>query len=134
MEKLRAEMEDARCRRATTSPPVVDAGGVPAELVETRGADATQVVLYLHGGGFVMGSPATHRKLAGDISRASGSRVLLLDYRLAPEHPNPAATDDGVQAYRWLLEQGVDPGRSQWRGLATAADRRRPALPATPAR
>jgi phosphinothricin tripeptide acetyl hydrolase len=67
-------------------------------------------VLYLHGGGFVMGSPVTHRKLAGDISRASGARVLLLDYRLAPEHPNPAATDDGVQAYRWLLEQGVEPG------------------------
>jgi acetyl esterase/lipase len=111
VEKLRAGMEK------TSLPPgddvsavPVDAGGVPAEWVDTPGADAAQVVLYLHGGGFVMGSPVTHRKLAGDISRASGARVLVLDYRLAPEHPTPAATDDGVQAYRWLLAQGIEPG------------------------
>jgi acetyl esterase/lipase len=118
VEKLRAGMEK------TSLPPgddvtavPVDAGGVPAEWVETPGADPSRVVLYLHGGGFVMGSPLTHRKLAGDISRASGARVLLLDYRLAPEHPSPAATDDGVLAYRWLLEQGIEPG-----SIAVAGD------------
>jgi len=118
VEKLRAGMEK------TSLPPgedvtatAVDAGGVPAEWVETPGVDPGHVVLYLHGGGYVMGSPVTHRKLAGDVSRASGARVLLLDYRLAPEHPAPAASDDGVQAYRWLLEQGIEPG-----SIAVAGD------------
>src|SRR6476646_9905748 len=111
VEKLRAGMEKTSLppgEDVTATP--VDAGGVPAEWVETPGADAGRVVLYLHGGGFVMGSPVTHRKLAGDVSRASGARVLLLDYRLAPEHSTPAATEDGVAAYRWLLEEGIDPG------------------------
>jgi acetyl esterase/lipase len=118
VEKLRAGMEKTSLppgEDVTATP--IDAGGVPAEWVETPGADAGKVVLYLHGGGFVMGSPVTHRKLAGDVSRASGARVLLLDYRLAPEHPTPAATDDGVQAYRWLLEQGIAPG-----SIAVAGD------------
>ncbi len=111
IEKLRANME------TTALPPGEDvsavpiaAGGVPAEWVSTPGADPDKVVLYLHGGGYVMGSPATHRKLAGDLSRVSGARILLLDYRLAPEFPLPAGVDDAVAAYRWLLEQGVDAG------------------------
>jgi monoterpene epsilon-lactone hydrolase len=118
VEKLRAGME------RTSLPPgdditatAVDAGGVPAEWVDAPGADTGRVVLYLHGGGYVMGSPVTHRKLAGDVSRASGARVLLLDYRLAPEHPVPAAIDDAVQAYRWLLQQGVAPA-----SIAVAGD------------
>src|SRR3954462_12865486 len=96
VEKLRAGMEK------TSLPPgddvtavPVDAGGVPAEWVETPGADPSRLVPSLPGGGFVVGSPLPHRRLAGDISRASGARVLLLAYRLAPEHPTPAATDDG---------------------------------------
>jgi acetyl esterase/lipase len=88
----------------------VDAGGVPAEWVVAPGVDDA-VVLYLHGGGYVIGSLVTHRELAGRISRASGARVLLLDYRLAPENPFPAAVDDAVAAYRWLLHQGVAAGR-----------------------
>jgi epsilon-lactone hydrolase len=117
VEKLRAGMERASLPAADDiTATAVDAGGVPAEWVSAPGADAARVVLYLHGGGYVMGSPVTHRKLAGDVSRASGARVLLIDYRLAPEHPMPAAIDDAVRAYRWLL-QDVAPG-----SIAVAGD------------
>ncbi len=85
------------------------AGGVPAEWVGASGADARRAVLYLHGGGYVIGSLNTHRSVASRISAASGARVLLLDYRLAPEHPFPAAVDDAFSAYRWLATQGVLP-------------------------
>jgi monoterpene epsilon-lactone hydrolase len=88
----------------------VEVDGMGAEWVTATGTSADRVVLYLHGGGYVMGSLATHRKLAGDISRAADARVLLLDYRLAPEHPYPAAIDDAVRAYQWLLDDGVEPG------------------------
>jgi len=69
------------------------------------------VVLYLHGGGYVIGSPRSHRHLAAAVARASAARALLLDYRLAPEHPFPAALDDAVAAYEWLLGQGLDARR-----------------------
>jgi acetyl esterase/lipase len=95
----------------------VSAGGVPAEWVSTPAADEQHVVLYLHGGAYVVGSINTHRDLAGRISRASGARVLNLDYRLAPEHPHPAAVDDATAAYRWLLAGGHAPER-----LAIAGD------------
>jgi acetyl esterase/lipase len=68
-------------------------------------------MLYLHGGGYVVGSIATHLGLAGRLSRAAAARVLLLNYRLAPEHPFPAAVEDATAAYRWLLGTGVKPGR-----------------------
>jgi monoterpene epsilon-lactone hydrolase len=61
-----------------------------------------RAVLYLHGGGYVMGSPTTHGRLAGDIAIAVGVPVFVADYRLAPEHPFPAALEDAVRAYRWL--------------------------------
>lgn len=95
----------------------VSAGGVKAEWVSAPSADANRAILYLHGGGYVIGSINTHRALAGRISRASKARVLLIDYRLAPEHPFPAAVEDSVIAYRYLLEQGTRPGR-----LAIAGD------------
>ena len=95
----------------------VDVDGMAAEWVVAAGADTGTVVLYLHGGGYVMGSLATHRKLAGDVSRAAGARVLLLDYRLAPEAPYPAAVDDAVAAYQWLLAAGIQPT-----ALAVAGD------------
>lgn len=104
----------------------VDAGGVPSDWVSAPGADATKAVLYLHGGGYAIGSALTHRELASRISRASGARVLVVDYRLAPEHPFPAAVDDAVAAYRWMLQQGVAPaasaiaGDSAGGGLAVA--------------
>ena len=83
----------------------VVAGGVPAELFVAPGAAPDRVILYLHGGGYVMGSTATHGYLMQNLSRASGATVMGLDYRLAPEHPVPAAVDDARAAYRWLLER-----------------------------
>ena len=82
----------------------VDAGGVPAEWISTPGVVNHQVVLYLHGGGFIAGSIATHRDLTQRISRVSKARILLIDYRLAPEHPYPAAFEDVLTAYRWLID------------------------------
>lgn len=84
----------------------VDAGGVPGEWVEAPGARHDRVLLYLHGGGYVSGSPSSHRYLTGELSRHAAARVLALDYRLAPEHPFPAALDDSLAAYTWLLGQG----------------------------
>jgi acetyl esterase/lipase len=95
----------------------VDAGGVPAEWVAAPGIDGTRAVLYLHGGGYAIGSLNTHRRLAYDISAASSARVLVIDYRLAPEHPFPAAVEDAAKAWRWLLGQGLSPHR-----LAIAGD------------
>lgn len=89
----------------------VDVSGIPAEWVQAPQAQADRVILYLHGGGYVIGSVATHRGLAGRLSQAAAARVLVLDYRLAPEHPFPAAVDDATAAYRWLLGQGFKPER-----------------------
>ena len=83
----------------------------PAEWLTPPGARSDTVVLYLHGGGYVIGSPRSHRHLAAAVARASAARALLLDYRLAPEHPFPAALDDAVAAYEWLLGQGLDARR-----------------------
>ena len=89
----------------------VTAAGVPAEWLRPPSTAAGRVVLYLHGGGYVIGSPRSHRHLAAAIAAASGAGALLVDYRLAPEDPFPAAVDDAVAAYRWLLEQGTSPDR-----------------------
>ncbi len=69
-------------------------------------------MLYLHGGGYVIGSVDTHAGLIDGIGRAGACRVLALDYRLAPEHPFPAAVEDATRAYRWLIAQGADPART----------------------
>lgn len=90
----------------------VDAGGVPAAWVVAPGADPGRTMLYLHGGGYVLGSISTHDDLAGRLSRAAAARVLIIDYRLAPEHPFPAAVDDAIAAYRWLLTQGATSART----------------------
>ncbi|MCC6297529.1 MAG: alpha/beta hydrolase [Pseudomonadales bacterium] len=89
----------------------VSADGVPAEWLVAPGARADRAVLYLHGGGYVIGSITSHRYLMQNVSRHSGARTLGLDYRLAPEHPFPAAIEDATRAYRWLLAQGIQPGR-----------------------
>ncbi len=89
----------------------VDAGGVPAEWISTPGADTGTVVYYLHGGGYTIGSINTHREMVSRIARAANARALAIDYRMAPEHPFPAAVDDAVAAYRWLLSTGVAPER-----------------------
>lgn len=89
----------------------VSADGVPAEWLVAPGARTDRAVLYLHGGGYVIGSITSHRYLMQNVSRHSGARTLGLDYRLAPEHPFPAAIEDATRAYRWLLAQGIQPGR-----------------------
>lgn len=77
-----------------------------AEWVQAEGVKDDGVVLYLHGGGFIMGSPATHRELAARLSATSQMRYLVLDYRLSPEHPFPAAMQDTITAYHWLRDHG----------------------------
>jgi len=110
VEEMRAGFEALAgllpCPPDVTRTPV-EAAGRPAEWIAAPGADPSRAVLYLHGGGYVIGSLNTHRELAGRLSRASGARVLLLDYRLAPEHPFPAAVEDAAAAWRWLITQGV---------------------------
>jgi epsilon-lactone hydrolase len=80
----------------------VNAGGVPAYWLDAPGADTDRVLLFLHGGGYEFGSLRSDGELAARLGRASGMRVLFPEYRLAPEHPFPAAIDDALAAWRWL--------------------------------
>ena len=107
--EMRARMEEMGDRfqaPADAEVAAVSVAGCPAEWVAAPGAEADRAVLYLHGGGYVIGSCNTHRNLAYNLSAAARARVLLLDYRLAPEAPFPAALDDAVAAYGWLLDEG----------------------------
>ena len=90
----------------------MNAPTAPAEWLRPPSAAPGRVVLYLHGGGYVIGSPRSHRHLAAAIAGAAGASALLLDYRLAPEHPYPAAVEDAAAAYRWLLTRPSPPGTS----------------------
>lgn len=123
---MRAIMIEAQAPAGVTCTPV-EAGGVSAEWSVADGADQNKVILYVHGGGYVMGSAGSHRDMTGRLSQAAGARVLSLNYRLAPEHPFPAPVDDAVAAYRWLLGQGIQAsniaiaGDSAGGGLALAA-------------
>lgn len=85
--------------------------GMRAEWVTAPGASPERVILHLHGGAYIVGSVNTHRGLATDLSRVTRARVLLVEYRLAPECPFPAAVDDALIAYRWLLSQGISSKR-----------------------
>lgn len=103
----------------------VDADGVPCRLVSAAGASAETTVLFLHGGGYQIGSTASHHDIMASISRKSGFKVLGVDYRLAPEHRFPAAFDDCVTVYRWLTRrteagQIAVCGESAGGGLAVA--------------
>lgn len=82
--------------------------GVSGEWLLPATGDGGRVILYLHGGGYVLGSPLSHRDMVGSIADAAHARAFLADYRLAPEHPFPAAVEDAVAAYRGLLEMGID--------------------------
>jgi acetyl esterase/lipase len=105
----------------------VDAGGVAAERLTPAGAAADRAILYLHGGGFVQGSPRSIRHFAARLADAARVGALVPEYRLAPEHPHPAGLEDAVASYRWLLDQGLAPeriafaGDSAGGGLAVAA-------------
>lgn len=96
----------SRLPRGVTATPVV-LGGRPALRLDPPAATPDQAVLWLHGGAFVTGSFVTHRAFAGALAAAAGVRVYLLDYRLAPEHPHPAAVDDAVAALPLVPEQRV---------------------------
>jgi len=89
----------------------VDAGGEMAEWTRAAGASADRVFLFIHGGGYIRGAAPANRATAALISAATGATTLSIGYRLAPEHPFPAAINDVYDAYRWLLAQGVDPKR-----------------------
>lgn len=84
----------------------VNAAGVPAEWVLAPGADPARRVLYIHGGGFFVGSPKSHRNITSNFSRVANAAVLAIDYRLMPEHSRQAGIDDCRTAYRWLINNG----------------------------
>lgn len=109
---LRSKLELSQFLRSLITQPV-DARPVSDGLVKGEWLQLTnnprQTVYYLHGGGYVACSPRTHRPFTSALSRAANARVFALDYRLAPEHRFPAAVEDAVAGYRWLLDQGVDP-------------------------
>ena len=101
-------------------------GGIGIVNVEAAGADHAKVIFYLHGGAYAIGTAASSVGLASDLARRVGARLVSVDYRLAPEHPHPAALDDAVAAYRGLLDSGVAAtaiaiaGESAGAGLAAA--------------
>lgn len=101
-------------------------GKMVAAWVSVRGSRSSRTVLYVHGGGYVQGSIASHFGMAGRVAHAAQARVLLFNYRLAPEHPFPAALEDAQAAYQWLLDRGaaaqkiVVMGDSAGGGLALA--------------
>ena len=94
----------------------VSAGGVEGEWISPADAPLDKAILYFHGGGFRIGSVASHRDLIAQIAVASGCRVLAINYRLAPEHRFPAALDDALAAYGWMLGQGLTPGNVAFAG------------------
>ncbi|MBW0089593.1 alpha/beta hydrolase [Pseudonocardia sp. KRD-184] len=104
------EPEDVTYREETV-------GGVPGIWALPTGADASQVLLYTHGGGFAVGSAASHRKLAAHVAKALGVTAFVLDYRRAPEHPHPAQVEDGVAVFTALTGRGVAPA-----GITTIGD------------
>ena len=87
----------------------VDIGGIGGEWSIAPGSDQGRVLLYFHGGGYCSGSLRSHRRLVSEAGRAANMRTLAVDYRLAPEHPFPAALDDAITAWRFLLAQGIAP-------------------------
>ena len=91
---------------ATITP--VNANGVPGEWVTVPESDSNRRLLYVHGGGYVIGSAVTHRRLCEGIARAGGCAVLNLDYRLAPEHPFPAAVEDAIEGLKFVQSNGPD--------------------------
>src|ERR1700722_3863149 len=86
-----------------------DAGGVPALCAVPKRCAEDRVLLCSHGGGYVVGSMFTHRKLYAHLAKAVGCRALIVNYGLAPENVHPGPVNDMAKAYRWLLDQGITP-------------------------
>ena len=107
-------MLDAFMSRVATMPTgvtwtPVEVGGVPGLWSKPVDGTDDRTILYLHGGGYVVGCPEGYKYLTGHLAKTVGCRVLSIDYRMPPDHPFPAALEDSTQAYRWLLESGVKP-------------------------
>ncbi|MEA2967481.1 MAG: epsilon-lactone hydrolase, partial [Alphaproteobacteria bacterium] len=85
----------------------VDLGGVPGEWSSVAGSDASRVLMFFHGGGYCSGSIRSHRRLVTEAGRSAGIRTLAVGYRLAPEHPFPAAMEDALTAWHFLRQQGI---------------------------
>lgn len=85
--------------------------GRPIQIFKPEGSDPEHVLLYFHGGGYVMGSPDSHANLTARLAVTADAKVVSFDYRLAPENPFPAAVEDGVAAYRALLDESIDPAK-----------------------
>lgn len=131
IEEMRSGME----QMLAALPPIdgvateaVEVAGLPAEWTVPERGETAGTILYLHGGGYFQGSIATHRRLVAALSLAAGAKGLSIGYRLAPEHRFPAAVDDAVAAYRWLISDGSVPpdrvivaGDSAGGGLTFAA-------------
>ena len=89
----------------------VDVDGIPGEWSTVPGSDSSRVLIFLHGGGYCSGSILSHRRMVSEAGRAAGVRTLALGYRLAPEHPFPAAFDDALTAWRFLRRHGIAAGQ-----------------------
>lgn len=86
-----------------------DVGGIECEWLIPDGCEDAPLIYFLHGGAYIMGSPATHRRLVSFIAKAAGMRAVLPDYRLSPEHRYPSQLEDSLQVWRTLLKGGIDP-------------------------
>ena len=112
VEELRSETEariEANPVPDGTQVEAVSANGVPAEWINAPGSSRDRAIYFIHGGGYYRGTVASSRSPAAEMSAACGAQCLSIDYRLAPEHPFPAAIDDVYSGYQWLLEQGFSP-------------------------
>jgi acetyl esterase/lipase len=118
---LFADMMAAVPVPADVSSSVATLGGIPVVDVEVGGVDAGKVILYLHGGAYAIGSAASSVGLAADLARRAGARLISVDYRLAPEHPHPAALEDAVAAYKGLLDSEQSPARIAIAGESAGA-------------
>jgi acetyl esterase/lipase len=110
--QMRAWFEAANARTPAAEGAMIESvsiGPCEAELIRFPGGDARRLVIYYHGGGFMFGSPRTHRMITTHLARTSGATVLSVDYRLAPEHSAPTAHDDCYAAYLWALNNGYAP-------------------------
>lgn len=114
-QRVTAEPEDVTYKST-------EIGGVPGILVKPLDADPSQILVFLHGGGFALGSSASHRKLAGHVARACGAVGFVADFRRAPEHPYPAQLDDATAVFDALVDSGIDPADISFVGDSAGAN------------
>lgn len=114
VQKFRNDLDKMSARRNTIPADIkvesMQIGDMHAEWIIPAGASPDKAVMYIHGGGFISGSCLSYRMHVIKFARGCGARILLFDYRLAPEHPFPAAVEDCLEVYDWLLSAGYEPG------------------------